>query len=137
MFYRKFKNIIHFFNWKKNREWRENHILYWKKPLELDISGFSYFQIELREKLEKILNNHSILFAIEITEHADLNDRNRAVKMITLILDGNSKFWIYRDMAELSINNEHQIYEEWGYLKPEDLIKRYLNSTKKLLNQKN
>src|SRR5690606_36042804 len=113
--------ILDFFNFKKNKEWRKNHILYWKKPLELNDSGFSFFQIELQNKLEKILNDNNILFTTEIINHADLNDRNRAVKMTSFILNENSKFWIYQDMAELDIYGKHEIYEEWGYLKPKDL----------------
>lgn len=126
-------SILDFFNFKKNREWIKNHILYWIKSLELDDYGFSFFQIELRNKLEKILNDNAISFTTEITDHADLNDRNRAVKIICLTLNESSIFWIYHDMADFMINNEIEIYEEWGYLKPEDLIEKYLESSKRLL----
>ena len=129
-----FKKI---FNSSKRKEWNENHIIHWEKSLELDDSGFSFFQNELLSKLEKVLIDCGIEYVTEIAEHKDLNDKNRIVKMITLILDENSKFWIYHDMADFNIKNEHQIYEEWGYLKPEDLINRYLKSTKELLKLKN
>jgi hypothetical protein len=121
----------------KQREWRKNHVIYWQNFLELNNSGFSLFQIELRDKLIHILSNNTISYVTEIVEHRDLNDESRIVKMITLTSDDNLKFWIYHDMAELEIDNKHEIYEEWGYLKPQDLIDRYLKSTEKLLISKN
>lgn len=131
------KNLLtKIFKSSKRKEWNENHILNWTKPLELNDSGFSGFQSELVYKLKNVLADFGISFEIEISEHDDLNDESRIVKMITLTSDGNSKFWIYNDMAELEIEKKHEIYEEWGYLKPEDLISEYIKSVKKLLNRK-
>ena len=118
------------------KEWNENHILNWEKSLKLNDSGFSVFQKELVFELECVLADCGIKYETEITEHTDLNDKNRIVKMITLTSDENYKFWIYHDMAELEIKKQHEIYEEWGYLKPEDLINEYLKSTKELLKLK-
>lgn len=117
----------------KRKEWNENHILYWKKYLELNDAGFSIFQNELFSKLENVLTDCGESYETEITEHDDLNSENRIVKMIQLTLNKNSKFWIYHDMADFMIENESQVYEKWGYLKPEDLINEYLKSTKELL----
>ena len=125
------------FKSSKRKEWNENHILNWKNSLELNDSGFSVFQKELVSKLESVLADCGISYETEIMGHTDLSDENRIVKMITLTSDGNSKFWIYHDMAELKIKKQHEIYEEWGYLKPEDLINDYLKSTKELLKLKN
>ena len=120
----------------KRKEWNENHIFHWKKYLELDDSGFSLFQNELVSKLKSILKVCGNSYETEITEHYDLNDADRIVKMIKLTLDENSKFWIYHNMADFTIESENQVYEEWGYLKPEDLINEYLKSAKELLNRK-
>ena len=131
-------NILYkLFSSSKQKEWNKNHILYWGKSLELDDSGFSVFQNELIGKLKQVLNDNNISFVSEVTEHSDLNDKNKIVKMILLTLDENSKFWVYHDMADFIIKNESQIYEEWGYLKPEDLINEYLKSAKELLKIKN
>ena len=128
------KNLLtKIFKSSKRKEWNENHILNWKKPLELNDSGFSGFQNELVSKLKNVLSDCGISYETEITEHPELIDENRIVKMITLTSDGNSKFWIYHNMADLEIKKQHEIYEEWGYLKPEDLINEYLKSTKELL----
>ena len=115
----------------KRKEWNENHIIYWKKSLELSDAGFTIFQNELLDKLEQVLIHQAISYDTEITKHLD--DENRIVKMVVLTLDKNSKFWIYHDMADLTIEKKHRIFEEWGYLKPEDLINEYLKSTKELL----
>lgn len=120
----------------KGKNWNADHILNWEKYLELNDSGFSNFQNELFSKLKILLADFSIPFETEITEHLDLNDKNKIVKMITLTLGENSKFWIYHDMADLEIKNQHEIYEEWGYLKPEDLINKYLKSAEELLKLK-
>ena len=125
------------FKSSKRKEWNENHILNWKKPLELNDSGFSVFQIELVSKLENVLAVCGIHYETEITEHYDLTSENEIVKMIKLTLNEHSKFWIYHNMAELEIKGKHEIYEEWGYLKPDELIKKYLESTKELLKLKN
>ena len=117
----------------KRKEWNKNHISHWKKELILNDSGYSLFQNKLLEKLENVLTDFGISYVTEITEHKDLEDGNRIVKMITLTLDENSKFWIYHDMGEFDLKKEHQIYEEWGYLKPSDLINKYIKSTTELL----
>ena len=132
------KNLLtKLFKSSKRKEWNENHILNWKRPLKLNDSGFSLFQNELVSKLEKVLSDCGIPYETEITEHYDLTSENEIVKMVKLTLSENSKFWIYHNMAELEIKNKHEIYEEWGYLKPEDLINKYLKSTKELLKLKN
>jgi|TARA_B110000211_G_C13852463_1_gene452822 inhibitor of KinA sporulation pathway (predicted exonuclease) len=118
------------------KEWNGNHILYWRKPLELNNFGFSVFQNKLLNEIEIVLKDSGISYETEITEHKDLEDKNRIVKMIKLTLNEKSKFWIYHNMAELDLKGKHEIYEEWGYLKPEDLIKKYLKSTKELLKLK-
>lgn len=117
----------------KRKKWNENHISYWKKELILNDSGYSFFQNKLFKKLENILTDFGISFVTKITEHKDLEDENKIVKMITLTLDENSKFWIYHDMAEFDFKKKHQIYEEWGYLKPNDLINEYIKSILELL----
>lgn len=121
------------FSSSKRKEWRKKHILYWRKYLELNEDGYSLFQTELLDKLENVLTDFRISYVIEITEHKDLNDGNRIVKMIMLTLDEDCKFWIYHDMAEFDLRNEHEIYEEWGYLKPQDLMDKYIESMKKQL----
>ncbi|ESU19857.1 hypothetical protein FEDK69T_31140 [Flavobacterium enshiense DK69] len=58
--------------------------------------------------------------------------------MITLSLNDypESKIWIYHDMAEYDLNKIHHIYEEWGYLNPNDLKERFLNSIREILKVK-
>lgn len=129
--------FIKIFNCSKIKEWNINHIHFWKEYLDLNNEGFSSFQNELFGEIKKVLNDYNISFVGEVTEHQDLNDKNRVVKMITLILDDNSKFWIYHDMAEFDLRNEHEIYEKWGYLKPQNLMDRYLESMKKFLKLDN
>ncbi len=124
------------FKSSKRKEWNKNHILNWKKPLELNNSGFSVFQNELVSKLENLFADCGISYETEITKHYDLTSENEIVKLTKLTLSENSKFWIYYNMAELEIKSKHKIYEEWGYLKPEDLINEYLKSTKELLKLK-
>jgi hypothetical protein len=125
------KNIFwKLFSSTKREEWNKNHILYCSKYLELNDNGYSLFQTKLLDELENVLTDFRISYVTEITEHRDLNDKYKDVKMITLTLDDNSKFWIYHDMAEFDLRNEHQIYEEWGYLKPQDLMDKYLDSVK-------
>lgn len=132
------KNIFwELFSSTKRKEWRENHILYWSKYLELNEKGFSLFQTELLDRLENVLTDFGISYVPEIIEQEDLNDERRVVKMITLTINENSKFWIYHNMAEFALGSEHEIYEEWGYLKPQDLMDRYLISMKKLLKLTN
>ncbi len=129
--------FIKIFNCSKSKEWNKNHIHFWKEYIDLNNEGFSSFQNELFGEIKKVLNDYNISFVGEVTEHQDLNDKNRVVKMITLILDDNSKFWIYHDMAEFDLRNEHEIYEKWGYLKPQNLMDRYLESMKKFLKLDN
>lgn len=119
----------------ENKQWNKNHILNWKSHLETDKKGFTLFQKKMFDKLKQELMDNSISFSKEITEHKDLNDENRIVKMITLTLDKyqKSKFWIYHDMVDFIINNKSQIFEEWEYLNPEDLIFECLKSTRELL----
>ena len=118
--------------------WNTEHKKFWKISLELNNEGFSNFQTELNNKITQLLNTNSIKFTENITEHADVNDNSKKVKLIELSLNDftESKLWIYHDMAEYDINKKHHIYEEWGYLKPEELQKVFVENMCDVLNIK-
>ncbi len=122
---------------EKNK-WKKDHINFWQESLELRNDRFSLFQIKLNDHLKNLLDRNSVEYKTEITEHLDINDKSRTVKMITISLQNrtDSKFWIYHDMADFKLNKKSQIYEEWGYIKPNDLIEEYLKSTKEILEIK-
>ena len=130
--------ILHKLNFNMfNRNWNRNHEEFWKSSLELNKDGLSYFQAELTEKIKKVLNSLSITFKEKITEHSDINNRDRIVKMITITFLENpkSKLWVYNDMAEYEINQIHHIFEEWGYLSPTELQKRFLTELNETLQK--
>lgn len=118
--------------------WNTEHKKLWKISLELTNEGFSNFQTELNNKIKQLLNTNSIKFTENITDHTDLNDNSKKVKLIELSLNNftESKLWIYHDMAEFDINKKHHIYEEWGYLKPEELQKIFVENICDILNVK-
>jgi hypothetical protein len=124
----KFLNLF-----KQRKIWKENHIFFWQNFLEFDSFGFSVFQNELLHKIEQLLTNQNVTYSKEITKHQDTNDTDKNVKLIHIKTDIDSTFWIYHDMAEFSIKGNHQMFEEWGYLKPQDLITNFMNSIKTLL----
>jgi len=115
------------------KEWNNNHADNWNKFLNLNDLGLSLFQNNLLIDLKQILKNNTIRFDSKIKEHKEIDDNNLMVKLITVSIDENCKFWIYYDMAELDLKGKHQIYEKWNYLKPQDLIAEYLKSTKEIL----
>ena len=121
-----------------NRNWNRNHEESQKTPLELNSEGFSNFQAELLNKIKELLHSNSIKFTVENTEHIDLNNSDRKVKMITIHLNDlpESQIWIYNDMAEYEINKIHHIYEEWGYLTPVELQEKYIENIKEILKIK-
>lgn len=114
------------------RKWNSEHIEYWKDELKLDNEGFSRFQSDLASRVKSELTDLQIEFTAETTSHQSLAEKNLTVKMITLTLISltNSKVWIYHDMAEYDLMNTHHIFEEWGYLKPDDLRDTFINSMK-------
>jgi len=118
-----------------NSKWNKNHKLLWKNSLEQDDDGFSGFQLTLAEDIKCLLNANAIKFTEEVAVYFDYTGDYEYVKLVTIILDElpDSKLWVYHDMAEYVINKEHHIYEEWGYLSPEDLQNRYLNSICEIL----
>ncbi len=116
-----------------NKEWNDAHVLHWSKYLELDVSGFSVFQKELSSKLQDLLANFEIAYQTELSEHFDGNEGDRMVKILLITSGQNLKCWIYHDMADLEINKQHKVFEEWGYLKPDDLIRDYLKETRELV----
>jgi hypothetical protein len=115
--------------------WNKKHDENWKTQLELNSEGFSNFQVVLIEKVKETLNLNSISFSEEISIHNDLNNYDREVKMITLNLNdfSESKIWIYHDMAEYEINKIHHVYEEHGYLTPEELQEEFLKSMSEII----
>ncbi len=118
-----------------NNSWNTNHINFWEIPLELNSEGFSNFQIELLSKIKYLLSTNSIKYTEEISEHLDLNENNKFVKLVTITLSDfeKSELWIYHDMAEYDLINNHHIFEEWGYLNPVELEETYLKNVKKIL----
>ncbi|WP_417940370.1 hypothetical protein [Flavobacterium sp. RS13.1] len=121
-----------------NRNWNRNHEESWKTPLELNNEGLSNFQAELLKKIKELLYSNSIKFIVKNTEHIDLNNSDRKVKMITILLTDlkESQIWIYNDMAEYEINKIHHIYEEWGYLTPIELQEKYIKNIREILKIK-
>ena len=122
-----FKNIF-----SSRKKWNKEHVEYWKDNLKLKDDGYSKFQSDLVSRVESELSDLKIEFSIETTSHESLFDKNLIVKMITLTLNNlsDSKIWIYHDMAEYDLLNTHHIFEEWGYLKPDDLSDTFINSIK-------
>ena len=113
-----------------NNKWKENHLSYWNPQLELKSDGFSGFQSELIKQVKDLLNSNSIKYIENVSQHRDLDDKDRVVKMVTLTLTDflESSLWIYHDMAEYDLNKSHHIYEEWGYLSPIELQDKYIKS---------
>ena len=113
----------------KNK-WNENHRSYWNPQLELKSDGFSSFQSELIKQVKDLLNSSFIKYTENVSQHTDLNDKDKVVKMVTLTLTDflESSLWIYHDMAEYNLNKSHHIYEEWGYLSPVELQEKYIES---------
>jgi hypothetical protein len=118
-----------------NRSWNRNHEEFWKTPLELNSEGLSNFQSELLDKIKELLNSNSIKFIENKSEHYDLDNSDRIVKMVNIILNDfpESQFWIYNDMAEYKLNKIHHIYEEWGYLSPFELQEWYIKNVREIL----
>jgi hypothetical protein len=122
-----FKNIF-----GRRKKWNKEHIESWKDELKLKGDGYSKFQSDLASKVKSELSDLEIEFSTITTEHESLTDKNAMVKMITITLNNltDCKIWIYHDMAEYDLMNTHHIFEEWGYLKPDDLKETLLNSMK-------
>ncbi|MBS4040308.1 MAG: hypothetical protein KGZ81_06875 [Flavobacteriales bacterium] len=118
-----------------NRSWNRNHEEFWKTSLELNSEGLSNFQSELLDKIKELLNSNSIKFIENKSEHYDLDNSDRIVKMVNIILNDfpESQFWIYNDMAEYELNKIHHIYEEWGYLTPVELQEWYIKNVREIL----
>ena len=118
-----------------NSNWNKDHKAFWKSALELNDEGLSNFQNELINEVKVLLNSNSIKYLEKTSKHFDLNDNEKIVKMITLSLIeySESKIWIYNDMAEYDINKIHHIYEEWGYLTPNELQEKFLSGIRKIL----
>ena len=118
-----------------NSNWNKDHKAFWKSALELNDEGLSNFQNELINEVKVLLNSNSIKYLEKTSKHFDLNDNEKIVKMITLSLIeySESKIWIYNGMAEYDINKIHHIYEEWGYLTPNELQEKFLSGIRKIL----
>ena len=127
-----FKNIF-----GRKKKWNTEHIEYWNDELKLDNDGYSKFQLILFTKVKTALTDQNLCFTSEITEHSHLDNKDTALKMITLTLGNlnDSKIWIYHDMAEYDLMNTHHIFEEWGYLKPDDLRDRFIYLMKTEINK--
>lgn len=123
---------------QEKKQLNQDHIRFWKEHLELNNDGYSLFQINLNRQLRNLLDTKRIEYSTEITKHIDTNENSKIVKLITITLINipDSKFWIYHNMADFKLNKKSQIYEEWGYLKPYDLIEEYLKSTVEILEIK-
>jgi cyclophilin family peptidyl-prolyl cis-trans isomerase len=119
----------------ENQKWHQNHIQFWGRYLEINNEGFSLFQTKLQSQLNDLLDRNAVEYLTEIKEYKDINGKNKIVKMITVKVNdtNNSKFWIYHDMADFDLNKNHQVFEEWSYLDPEELIEKYLKSTMGIL----
>ena len=119
----------------ENKKWNIEHEQFWKSELEMNNDGLSNFQYGLLNEIKYILDSNSITYKEENSKHIDINDDSKIVKMITITLNQpkESKFWIYHDMAEYELDNIHHIYEEWGYLKPNDLKERFLKTAREIL----
>lgn len=119
----------------ENKKWNIEHEQFWKSELEMNNDGVSNFQYRLLNEIKYILDSNSITYKEENSKHIDINDDSKIVKMITITLNQpkESKFWIYHDMAEYELDNIHHLYEEWGYLKPNDLKERFLKTAREIL----
>ena len=122
-----FKNIF-----GRRKKWNKEHIEYWKDDLKLKDDGHSKFQSDLASRAKFELTDLKIEFSTETTNHESLSDKSVTVKMITFTLNNltDSKIWIYHDMAEYDLMETHHIFEEWGYLKPDDLSDTFISSMK-------
>jgi hypothetical protein len=117
--------------------WNKRHTEYWKESLQFDQNRLSFFQVELVDKLREQLNNCSLQYSIKITDFKDFDKEKKEVKLVTMTIDKwpGSKLWIYNNMADFEIDKNHQVFEEWGYLKPNDLMDKYLESLNELLKE--
>ena len=122
-----------------NNKWNATHKLNWDPELQLDKNGFTGFQLNLIKELKGLLQSYSIGYSEELTEHKDLYDENRIVKMIRISLNDSfdSQFWIYHDMAEYNLKSLHHIYEEWGYISPSELYEKYILNAKSIIDNNN
>ncbi|UJF29355.1 hypothetical protein L0B70_10990 [Kaistella sp. 97-N-M2] len=87
------------------------------------------------KEIKNLFDSNSIQYVEEVSEHTDLADLNKIVKMITLSLEdySESQLWIYHDMAEYNIIKKHAIFEEWGYISPAELQVKYIKSLRDIL----
>lgn len=113
-----------------NNKWNKNHIASWKIPLEINGDGFSNFQSSFLSEVKSFFESNEIKYSEEITTHIDNIKDNKTVKLITLSLTdfSNSELWIYHDMADYNINEKHRIFEEWGYLSPNEMQEKFIES---------
>jgi len=121
-----------------NNKWNKNHIALWKIPLQINADSFSNFQLSLLNEVKNLLESNGIKYYEETTTHFDNIGDNEVVKLTTLTLTDsiNSKLWIYHDIADYDINKKHQIFEEWGYLSPNELQEKFVESLQVVLKIK-
>lgn len=116
----------------RRKKWNKDHIEYWTDKKKLRTDRYSKFQSDLFSRVKSELTSLKIEFSTETTNHESLSNNCVTVKMITLVLNNliDSKIWIYHDMAEYDLMETHHTFEEWGYLKPDDLSDAFISSMK-------
>ena len=83
-----------------------------------------------------LLTESEIKFKMESQIYARENENPpQAIMLIYNLEATEDKVWIYHDMADFQINNEHQVFEKWGYKSPEILINELVSTlSEKLKN---
>jgi hypothetical protein len=121
----------------RRNKWNAVHNEFWKIELEQDEAGCSIFQRDCVSRVEFTLNGHEILYSIEKIELKYELDKKGIATLISFRFakDGDSKIWVYNDMAEFDISGTHKIFEEWGFLKPSDLKEEFIEALIEEINK--
>ena len=120
-----------------DNNWNQKHKKLWESSLEINNEGLSYFQVNLTELINIILNTFSLKYEVEITEHIENNSNNKTFKMLTFkfLEKADSKIWVYNNMADFEIDGKHCVFEEWGYLSPKELETQFIRNLKNILSK--
>ncbi|MCL9769376.1 hypothetical protein NAT47_03010 [Flavobacterium sp. HXWNR69] len=120
----------------RGKQWYKQHYQFWEKYLVLNNENLSKFQKNLSNDVKNLLESNHISFLEEIKEDTGFIIQEKTAKIITIKLTNvkDSTFWIYFDGSRYKLKGKNHNYEDINYLKPEELIDRYIKEVKKILN---